>query len=117
MRPRVRAGRGPSAGRQYIFSGDFSKLSGAAFSVVFESPIVRESRGLQASWRSILLYHGSLLIQGECMNRKLYCMFAVLGLLCFAGQPLTIAQQTKKPAGKAHSAKANSKKPVKNAFA
>jgi len=51
------------------------------------------------------------------MKRKLYCMFAVLGLLCLAGQPLIIAQQTKKPAGKAHSAKANSKNPVKNAFA
>ena len=44
-------------------------------------------------------------------------MFAVLGLLCLAGQSLIIAQQTKKPAGKAHSAKANSKNPVKNAFA
>jgi quercetin dioxygenase-like cupin family protein len=50
------------------------------------------------------------------MQRMLHLALTFFALFCMAGQPVTMAQESKKPAHKAGSAKSSSKKPVTNAF-
>ncbi|HTC94527.1 MAG TPA: cupin domain-containing protein [Terriglobales bacterium] len=50
------------------------------------------------------------------MQRMVHLALTFFVLSCMAGQPVTMAQESKKPAHKAASSKSSSKKPVKNAF-